>query len=94
VFSLHTGGAFRQGCSTAADTVRHRKSVPSRPMEKDAATTDGATEHAVDLEDFQQGFLAGWLHAQGWNGSPSFEQFNAAALAWESWMETQNSTRQ
>jgi hypothetical protein len=57
-------------------------------------TEEVAVEQSVNLEDFQQGFLAGWLHAQGWTTSPTFEQFSAAAVAWESWMETQGSTKQ
>lgn len=52
------------------------------------------TEPQVELDDFKQGFLAGWMHAQGWTGVPSFEQFNSAALAWEAWLDAQNSTKQ
>ena len=48
----------------------------------------------LELDDFKQGFLAGWMHAQGWTGVPSFEQFSAAAVAWEGWLDAQKSTKQ
>lgn len=51
-------------------------------------------EPDVALDDFKQGFLAGWIHAQGWNQTPTFEQFSAAAVAWEGWLDSQQSTRQ
>jgi hypothetical protein len=56
------------------------------------ATTD--TDPGVELDDIKQGFLAGWIHAQGWTDTPSFEQFSAAVLAWEGWLESQKSTKQ
>lgn len=55
---------------------------------------DADLETPVELDDFKQGFLAGWMHAQGWTGIPSFEQFNSAAIAWEAWMESQRTTKQ
>jgi len=63
-------------------------------MNDESLAPAAEAEEAVDLEDFQQGFLAGWMHAQGWNDSPTFEQFSAAAVAWEAWMESHGSTKQ
>lgn len=62
----------------------------SEPPENTVTETEGE----VDLTDFQQGFLTGWMHAQGWSATPSFEQFSAAAVAFEGWMESQKSTKQ
>ena len=56
--------------------------------------SETSSEGEVDLTDFQQGFLAGWIHAQGWGSSPNFEQFSAAAVAFEEWMGSQQATKQ
>lgn len=63
-------------------------------MTNESVADTAEAEEAVELADFQQGFLAGWMHAQGWNHTPSFEEFSAAAVAWEAWMDSQASTRQ
>ncbi len=55
---------------------------------------DAELDAPVELDDFKQGFLTGWMHAQGWTGVPSFEQFNSAAIAWENWLESQKTTKQ
>lgn len=63
-------------------------------MSDQSKEDDADTEAPVELDDFKQGFLAGWMHAQGWTGVPSFEQFSAAAVAWEGWLDVQKSTKQ
>ena len=63
-------------------------------MNDETETTAADMEEEVDLTDFQQGFITGWMHAQGWNATPSFEQFSAAAVAFEGWMDSQKSTKQ
>lgn len=51
-------------------------------------------EEPLSLDDFQQGWLAGWISAQGWGMSPTPEQYAAAARAWEAWLDSRTETQQ
>lgn len=45
-----------------------------------------ATMRPVNADDFQQGWLAGWLSAHGHDGTVREAQFIEAVRAWQLWL--------